>query len=80
MGYKILGKSGLRVSELALGTMTFSEDWGWGAAAGRIDVLINNAGVGSFGLNECLSVEQLQTQTFETLGLDALPKVASPAT
>ncbi len=32
MRYKILGKSGLRVSELALGTMTFGEDWGWGAS------------------------------------------------
>ena len=31
MKYKLLGKSGLRVSELALGTMTFGEDWGWGA-------------------------------------------------
>jgi aryl-alcohol dehydrogenase-like predicted oxidoreductase len=31
MRYKILGKSGLRVSELALGTMTFGTDWGWGA-------------------------------------------------
>ena len=27
----ILGRSGLRVSELALGTMTFGPDWGWGA-------------------------------------------------
>src|ERR1700734_352538 len=26
-----LGNSGLRVSEAALGTMTFGEDWGWGA-------------------------------------------------
>lgn len=32
MRYKLLGKSGLRVSELALGTMTFGEDWGWGAS------------------------------------------------
>ncbi len=32
MKYKLLGKSGLRVSELCLGTMTFGEDWGWGAA------------------------------------------------
>lgn len=32
MRFKLLGKSGLRVSELALGTMTFGEDWGWGAA------------------------------------------------
>lgn len=31
MRYKLLGHSGLRVSELALGTMTFGEDWGWGA-------------------------------------------------
>ena len=29
--YRLLGRSGLRVSELALGTMTFGADWGWGA-------------------------------------------------
>ena len=28
----LLGRSGLRVSELALGTMTFGEEWGWGAS------------------------------------------------
>lgn len=28
MRYKLLGKCGLRVSELCLGTMTFGEDWG----------------------------------------------------
>lgn len=32
MNYTLLGKSGLRVSELSLGTMTFGEEWGWGAA------------------------------------------------
>jgi aryl-alcohol dehydrogenase-like predicted oxidoreductase len=32
MRYKLLGKSGLRVSELCLGTMTFGEAWGWGAS------------------------------------------------
>lgn len=32
MKYKLLGKSGLKVSELALGTMTFGEEWGWGAS------------------------------------------------
>jgi aryl-alcohol dehydrogenase-like predicted oxidoreductase len=32
MRYKLLGRSGLRVSELALGAMTFGEDWGWGAS------------------------------------------------
>jgi len=29
MRYRLLGNSGLRVSEAALGTMTFGEDWGW---------------------------------------------------
>jgi aryl-alcohol dehydrogenase-like predicted oxidoreductase len=33
MNYRMLGRSGLRVSELALGTMTFGEEWGWGASA-----------------------------------------------
>jgi aryl-alcohol dehydrogenase-like predicted oxidoreductase len=33
MKYKLLGKSGLRVSELCLGTMTFGEEWGTGAPA-----------------------------------------------
>src|SRR6185436_12494134 len=32
MRYKLFGRTGLRVSELALGTMTFGEDWGWGAS------------------------------------------------
>ena len=31
MRYKLLGKTGLRVSEVCLGTMTFGDDWGWGA-------------------------------------------------
>ncbi|MBW4572626.1 MAG: aldo/keto reductase [Tolypothrix carrinoi HA7290-LM1] len=31
MRYKLLGNSGLRVSELCLGAMTFGTDWGWGA-------------------------------------------------
>jgi aryl-alcohol dehydrogenase-like predicted oxidoreductase len=29
--YSTLGRSGLRVSPLALGTMTFGTEWGWGA-------------------------------------------------
>ncbi|MBF6093815.1 aldo/keto reductase [Nocardia cyriacigeorgica] len=29
--YRTLGRSGLRVSPLSLGTMTFGADWGWGA-------------------------------------------------
>ena len=31
MRYRLLGRSGLRISELCLGTMTFGADWGWGA-------------------------------------------------
>lgn len=31
--YRLLGRSGLRVSPMALGTMTFGSDWGWGADA-----------------------------------------------
>ncbi|MGN8116963.1 aldo/keto reductase [Labrys sp. 22185] len=29
--YRLLGRSGLRISPLSLGTMTFGTDWGWGA-------------------------------------------------
>jgi len=32
MKYYLLGTSGLRVSEMSLGTMTFGEDWGWGSS------------------------------------------------
>ena len=31
MKYKLFGNTGLRVSELCLGTMTFGAEWGWGA-------------------------------------------------
>jgi aryl-alcohol dehydrogenase-like predicted oxidoreductase len=31
MKYRLLGKSGLRVSEASLGTMTFGDEWGWGS-------------------------------------------------
>src|SRR5579859_435236 len=31
MKYRLFGNSGLRVSEVSLGTMTFGEDWGWGS-------------------------------------------------
>lgn len=32
MRYKLFGRSGLRVSELCLGTMTFGEEWGYGTS------------------------------------------------
>ena len=31
MNYQLLGRSGLRVSDLCIGTMTFGDDWGWGS-------------------------------------------------
>ena len=46
--YVTLGRSGLRVSPLCLGTMTFGEDWGWGtpeADSQRImDVFMDRGG------------------------------------
>ncbi len=32
MNYRLFGSSGLRVSQVSLGTMTFGEDWGWGSS------------------------------------------------
>jgi aryl-alcohol dehydrogenase-like predicted oxidoreductase len=32
MRYTLLGRSGIRVSEFALGSITFGDDWGWGAS------------------------------------------------
>jgi aryl-alcohol dehydrogenase-like predicted oxidoreductase len=32
MKYYLLGKTGLKVSELCLGAMTFGQEWGWGAS------------------------------------------------
>jgi aryl-alcohol dehydrogenase-like predicted oxidoreductase len=31
MKYRLLGRSGLRVAEASLGTMTFGDEWGWGS-------------------------------------------------
>ncbi|HEY7307155.1 MAG TPA: hypothetical protein VH601_23730 [Bryobacteraceae bacterium] len=41
MQYRLLGNSGLRVSEAALGAMTFGEDWGWGAGKEEARELYN---------------------------------------
>ncbi|MDX1989395.1 MAG: aldo/keto reductase [Candidatus Obscuribacter sp.] len=35
MKYKILGRTGVRISELCLGAMTFGEDWGSGIGASK---------------------------------------------
>jgi aryl-alcohol dehydrogenase-like predicted oxidoreductase len=55
MRYTLLGRSGLRVSEVALGTMTFGEAWGWGACraeCGRIFEAFVDAG-GNFVDTAC---------------------------
>jgi aryl-alcohol dehydrogenase-like predicted oxidoreductase len=48
MKYFLLGRSGLRVSELALGAMSFGTDWGWGTdideARRMLDVYVDNGG------------------------------------
>jgi len=35
MRYRLLGNSGLRVSEAALGALTFGEESGWGSPKGE---------------------------------------------
>jgi aryl-alcohol dehydrogenase-like predicted oxidoreductase len=48
MSYYTLGRSGLRVSQLALGTMTFGTEWGWGAdketARAMVDAYVEAGG------------------------------------
>ena len=47
MKYRLLGNSGLRVSEAALGTMTFGDEWAWGSAkaeAEKVYVTYREAG------------------------------------
>lgn len=41
MKYHLLGKSGLRVSELCVGAMTFGEEWGWGASKEECHKIFN---------------------------------------
>ena len=67
MQYRLLGKSGLRVSEAALGTMTFGEEWGWGSVkdeARKVYDAFREAG-GNFidnleSFNLALSAEQVK--------------------
>ncbi len=39
--YTTLGRSGLRVSPLCLGTMTFGEDWGWGSSVKDSEAILD---------------------------------------
>jgi aryl-alcohol dehydrogenase-like predicted oxidoreductase len=36
LNYRTLGQSGLRVSDVCLGTMTFGTEWGWGADSDEV--------------------------------------------
>lgn len=38
--YLTLGRSGLRISPLCLGTMTFGEDWGWGSSVADSETIL----------------------------------------
>lgn len=40
--YVTLGHSGLRVSPLCLGTMTFGEDWGWGSSVAESERILDH--------------------------------------
>ena len=73
MRYKLLGNSGLRVSELCLGTMTFGEEWGWGSSKDQSrDILgaffeaggnfIDTANVYTNGTSELLLGEFLKAE------------------
>src|SRR5882757_6531517 len=42
MKYRLLGKSGLRVSEASLGTMTFGDEWGWGSSKAEAQKVYEN--------------------------------------
>jgi aryl-alcohol dehydrogenase-like predicted oxidoreductase len=48
MRYKLLGRTGLRVSDVWLGAMTFGENWGWGApesaCRGMLDAYLDAGG------------------------------------
>ena len=48
MNYKLLGRTGIRVSELCLGTMTFGTEWGWGSDKNEskliYDAFVNRGG------------------------------------
>jgi aryl-alcohol dehydrogenase-like predicted oxidoreductase len=38
--YVTLGRSGLRVIPVCLGTMTFGEDWGWGSSPAEAETIL----------------------------------------
>ncbi|KIO76604.1 aldo/keto reductase [Pedobacter lusitanus] len=39
--YRTLGRSGLKISPLTLGAMTFGEDWGWGSTPAEAEAIMS---------------------------------------
>ncbi len=78
--YVTLGHSGLRVSPLCLGTMTFGKEWGWGSEPRTVEQLDDNLGA----LDVKLTTEHVQsldkattpTLPFPTDMLAAVPTFA----
>jgi aryl-alcohol dehydrogenase-like predicted oxidoreductase len=57
MNYKLLGRSGLKVSELCLGTMGFGTEGGWGAdkqTSFEIMDAFANAGGNFYRYRQCI--------------------------
>src|SRR5882672_2560347 len=64
--YVTLGYSGLRVSPLCLGTMTFGEEWGWGATVAESEAILSRFLEGGAGRKSLVaaceqSLRRLQT-------------------
>lgn len=65
MRYKLLGRSSLRVSELALGTMTFGDAWGWGADQAESRRMFDTyAGAGGNFIDTANRYTEGQSETF----------------
>jgi aryl-alcohol dehydrogenase-like predicted oxidoreductase len=91
MRYRLLGHSGLRVSEIALGTMTFGEEWGWGAAKDEsrkmLDAFreaggnfIDTANIYTMGTSETLLGEFLAGQRESVVLATKYTNAAQPGT
>ena len=84
MRYTLLGNSGLRVSEVALGTMTFGTDWGWGASksesAKQFELFAKAGGNHRKNLLRSLdaSLRRLRTDYVEVLWLHAWDYLTPP--
>jgi aryl-alcohol dehydrogenase-like predicted oxidoreductase len=83
MKYRLLGNSGLRVSEAALGAMTFGDDWGWGAAKDEVrkvyDAFRETANLYTNGTSESFLGEFIQGHR-QSLVMATKYSLANPGT